>query len=362
MSYSIAKMARASKPDVPPVHILALSVFLICGISCHHDDPSMFDAGVVFGDQTPSIRHTFRFRNRTNHVIRITKVLKSCTCTAVNVHPMSIAPGGLANINMVVETSKAAGHWNVFSTLETDDPEFHERTFYLTYNTYPHVNFSDQSVIMPTISADDSSAHPTVHHVSTFLDFYNRPSDRPDGPQQFRLDAPIQVAVNDTPLIDYPERGTIRRTRYQITLTHAPNKDLAGVSGARSAVLTCISHLGHQTATVITWKLVSPVAVSPDPVFFDLSSTVKWPVDKTLLIRAQDNIPFRLLSLGRVSHPAIVEADVAEKSSMSCTQLVHLKLGRAPGAKRFASGTLELFTDHDKAHRILVPWSLMYSN
>ena len=83
-------------------------------------DEPVFDFGTV--EQGTSVEHTFRLRNTGHAELRLDHVKTSCGCIAGLASASDIPPGGEGRVNVVLDTTRIAGHTTKVVTVYTNDP------------------------------------------------------------------------------------------------------------------------------------------------------------------------------------------------------------------------------------------------
>ena len=70
---------------------------------------------------------------------------------------MEVAPGGFAQVRVTANVNQALGSWKVVGTVETTNARMPERTYELTYATYPHNRFVDSVIAIDTGTQEPQS-------------------------------------------------------------------------------------------------------------------------------------------------------------------------------------------------------------
>jgi hypothetical protein len=184
-------------------------------------------------------------------------------------------------------------------------------------------------------------------------------SAKADPLKSFDSPPPIAIVQKRAPLIDLVENGTIRRSRYPLAVRYVPESNSVGSSGTHSATIVATTELGRTSSFVATWSLSLPIRVSPNPLSFGLINRSTAQVDKRIIVRSLDGVPFRILA---ATHPidAISVTENGQDVGTMPAVAVHVidfkyspkKLGR-----KFTAGSVTLTTDHATVNRVDVPWS-----
>ena len=319
-----------------------------------------YDCGPVFAADAIPLVHTFKVPNTKNQILTIKKLIQSCNCTDAKLSTMAIAPGSSADLKLTIKPSPALGSWKVQCTLETDDPEQPDKTYTVTYRSYPQVRFDTNSINLGVSTRGAAGEPPPTNKAEAWFEVFERSSNHVDGFGIAAAPSPLTVNVDRDPVIDRYEGGKITRSRYRLVVSFDPkSSESESASGIHSATVSARSRLGQATSVAVIWTLDRPLQVSPDPVSFGIVKGVGGTASKKVILTALDKKPFRLLAFDSDTD-GVNAAGEGEQGAAATPGLMHIvSLGyeAKKSGKSYPSGRVRITTDHPRMPTVTIPWS-----
>jgi hypothetical protein len=312
-----------------------------------------FDVGAVFPDITPQLRHSFAVKNDANQPIKIREIFKSCTCTSAGTGKTTLAPGESTDLNLVVDTRPIFNNWALSCRVVTDHPAEPERTYKLSYRTYPRVRFD-----IDAIQIDDVTAARTVAEGQparkAWLEIYEPVgATGQDALSDLKAPPPVVVSFDRKPEVTLLEKGTVRRLRYALSVSVAP--ETVARSGTRVENVIATTKLGYRASTSATWTVDLPLSVSPSTISFGvIGADDEVPIRK-ILIKSNDGRLFRLLA--RDAEAGDIEVRGVPSSGPANQHVVQLAFHGPRSGRAFITGKVLVTTDHPETRNIEVAWS-----
>lgn len=318
-------------------------------------ESTIYDAGAVFAEDRPVIKHSFQVRNTSDRTIRLTDQLCACTCTTTKLHPAVLEPGQAGTLDMSMVMTDAYADKTVMSCeLRFDDGT--AREYSLVYRLYPRIMADREFLDFGTFSEDERRPGSSLD-----LDIYlfAPPGERLaslrsiEAPEEFEVEQVGSTATTTT-----TENG-VQRRHHAIRVKPRPGVQLAGGGGTFTKSIRFVADDGSTATTNLLWRQHERFRCSPSPISFGVVDPGGSAATRQAIITASLGEGFRAESVESDSPhlKAAREAGSREQASGAVERIELSLMVPADYPRDVVSGVVEARMTDDRRSTVLIPWS-----
>jgi hypothetical protein len=328
----------------------------VCALGCgdrSSDFPGQlsYDAGNILYEQTDKISHRFDLKNTLSSDLKITNLVKSCTCTDLSVDPMLLKPGQVAGVTMTVRIPRKLTDFRAFCTIETDNERHKSVVCDLRFTSLPGASAEPAAISVD--KSDFDSAGLATKQLKIFT-FASLEKNKFFALSTEGLDGVSVKSLGDVALEDLGNRVFSRKQDVYIAIDRRAYERNVGTSRHVALAVDGEARLTFP----ISFMRSQDVEVHPSEVNFGLVRAGDY-CSRRVVLKIQREPQEEHLSA--VSDSNLVDAQIESASGArgTYTVLLHLDLRRrapiAAEGSRVLGGTVELRNSTDVITRI--PWT-----
>jgi hypothetical protein len=251
-------------------------------------DERHLDVAVVETPANGRIPVVFQLTNRSQRIMRILGIQRSCTCMEAAASSDELAPGAQCTINATVAISAPERTKVISCVVSTDDPDNQSIRYSATVSVVQPIEFTDDFCNLGPIRLDRLTTSRLTLTVTS-------PGDAKPHIKLIQGNFPQLTAqlAEEAPLSS--ELGNSTRWQFPVNVALRPDATLINVPLFLRAVAT-IDQQDFSAETVIAWQPESQFLVSPSRVVLPVSLVDRQP-SSIVTIRRRDGDNFEIVSV-----------------------------------------------------------------
>lgn len=326
---------------------LATVVICMPGCQTHTDGVvpgTTYNAGEIIFDREKNIEHTFKVRTNSSRPVKILKESHGCVCTTVKLSSNTIAPGGSADLTVVVTTTNSYSRINAACELTTDSADTPTLNYTITGTCYPDARVNADRIILGRDA--DGKGYTSD---GLWLEVFRGAREPP--PKEIKITPPADVELRaSTPpqAVRYGDSTTCYRYALRC---HVASEKVGLYVRSASIVVDGKSFL----SPLIQWEKPSPLKLIPSAVHFEITEGVK-PGSKRVMIKGPFNASFRVMGAFTAGDSAVVAR--FNPKLRGTIHTLEIEASGAPPVGTTITGIMNIITDIDNGSALELPWSV----
>jgi hypothetical protein len=339
------------------VFAVASAMFASCTSPVAKQPGENVALGLVCASDRPKVSHQFAVLNTTRMPVRLLAERHSCSCTEVVFTPCTLQPGESTSLKLTVTIPEKHSEQQVSCIVRTDHVDWPEWAYTINFTSYPRLVVEPDIIRLGSHRMTGSN----IRGEAQFDIYRETPRDGSGeapsaGSPHFLCPPGISVRCPER-----PQRlnlaGGLQRERYKLAIDLRREKQSPGY---RTEALVAVLPDGAEARAWIVWELTGPLSARPAEIHFGLVEPGAEPRRAMVVIRSEDERPFRVVGIESSSPFVRVEFndDGGSRRSTGSNRSVSLACSiPSDYGARYLAGRIAIRTDARDIAELVVPWS-----
>ncbi len=222
------------------------------------------------------LTHRFLITNTTGVEVKITGENHSCSCTTVDLEPVTLVPGASTPLTMAVRVPQGYATMDLSCTVQTDHPRFPNWIYRLRFAGYPTARIDPDRIDLGRRQPIQPADYPKV----AWLEVFAPANKKPPAPGTVSLSGGHGVRIGERSNVETLVGG-VRRARYPLGISMGRDD---GILGPRAEGLNIGFGGGLPASATVQWVASSAINCFPAQVSFGIVAADTLPVRRRLKI------------------------------------------------------------------------------